>query len=153
MNSHLQSRRNVIKGIILTVVIILLSKLFYIQIINSQYKRSAKNNAIRLEVQQAARGEIYDRNGKLMVSNKASKDLMVIPREVVEFDTLKLCKLTKLSIEDVRTKLKDAKNYSKYIESVFSKQLSSKSALQIEEELNFFKGFFIFSKSSSLVNL
>ena len=60
MNNHLQSRKNVIKVIFLTAVIILLSKLFYIQIINSQYKRSAKNNAIRLEVQQAARGEIRD---------------------------------------------------------------------------------------------
>ena len=141
MNNHLQSRKNTIKGILLTVVIILMSKIFYIQIINSQYKRSAKNNAIRPEVQQAARGVIYDRNGKLIVSNKASKDLMVIPREVVEFDTLRLCELTELSVKDVRTKLKDAKNYSKYIESVFSKQLPSKSALQIEEELNFFKGF------------
>ena len=153
MNNHLQSRQNVIKVIFLTVVIILLSKLFYIQIINSQYKRSAKNNAIRPEVQQAARGEIYDRNGKLMVSNKASKDLMVIPREVVEFDTLKLCKLTKLSVEDVRKRLKDAKNYSKYIESVFSKQLPSKSALQIEEELNFFKGFYIRVNTSRYYNV
>ena len=72
MNNHLQSRRNVIKGIFLIVVIILIAKLFYIQIINSQYKRSAKNNAIRPEVQQAARGVIYDRNVKLIVSNKAS---------------------------------------------------------------------------------
>ena len=143
MNNHLQSRRNVIKGIFLIVVIILIAKLFYIQIINSQYKRSAKNNAIRPEVQQAARGEIYDRNGKLIVSNKASKDLMVIPREVVEFDTLRLCELTELSVKDVRTKLKDAKNYSKYIESVFSEQLPFQFSLQIEEELNFFKGFYL----------
>ncbi|MBT7726462.1 MAG: penicillin-binding protein 2, partial [Flavobacteriales bacterium] len=143
MNNHLQSRKNTIKGILLTVVIILMSKIFYIQIINSQYKRSAKNNAIRPEVQQAARGVIYDRNGKLIVSNKASKDLMVIPREVVEFDTLRLCELTELSVKDVRTKLKDAKNYSKYIESVFSEQLPFQFSLQIEEELNFFKGFYL----------
>ncbi|MBT5699021.1 MAG: penicillin-binding protein 2 [Flavobacteriales bacterium] len=153
MNNHLQSRKNIIKGILLTVVIILMSKIFYIQIINSQYKRSAKNNAIRPEVQQAARGVIYDRNGKLIVSNKASKDLMVIPREVVEFDTLRLCELTELSVKDVRTKLKDAKNYSKYIESVFSKQLPSKSALQIEEELNFFKGFYIRVNNSRYYNV
>ena len=143
MNNHLKSRQNVIKGILLTVVIILISKLFYIQIINSKYKRSAKNNVIRPEAQQAARGLIYDRNGKLIVSNKASKDLMVIPREVVEFDTLRLCELTELSVEDVRRELKEAKDYSKYIESVFSEQLSFQSSLQIEEELNFFKGFYL----------
>ena len=116
MNNHLQSRQNVIKGIFLTLVIILLSKLFYIQIINSQYKRSAKNNAVRVEVQQPARGLIYDRNGKLMVSIQPSYDLMVIPKEVAEFDTLRLCKLTELSVEDVRIRLKNARNYSKYKE-------------------------------------
>ena len=99
MNNHLQSRQNVIKGIFLTLVIILLSKLFYIQIINSQYKRSAKNNAVRVEVQQPARGLIYDRNGKLMVSIQASYNLTVIPSEVIEFDTLRLCELTELSVE------------------------------------------------------
>ena len=143
MNNHLQSRKNVIKGILLTVVIILMSKIFYIQIINSQYKQSAKNNAIRPEVQQAARGLIYDRNGKLMVSNIASYDLMVIPRDVVEFDTLRLCELTGLSVEDIRIRLKDARNYSKYKESIFSKQLPIQSAHQIQEELNSFRGFYI----------
>ena len=116
MKNYLQSRQNIIKGIFLIVVIILISKLFYIQIINSQYKRSAKNNAIRPEVQQASRGLIYDRNGKLMVSNIASYDLIVIPRDVMEFDTLRLCELTELSMEDVRIRLKDARNYSKYKE-------------------------------------
>ena len=129
MNNYLQSRQNVIKGIFLIVVIILISKLFYIQIINSQYKKSAKNNAIRPEVQQAARGEIRDRNGKLMVSNIASYDLIVIPRDVIEFDTLRLCELTELSVKNIRIRLKDARNYSKYKESVFSKQLPIQSAL------------------------
>jgi len=142
MNNHLQSRKNVIKVIFLTAVIILLSKLFYIQIINSQYKRSAKNNAIRLEVQQAARGEIRDRNGKLMVAIQPSYDLMVIPKKVTEFDTLRLCELTELTLGEVRIRLKDARNYSKYKASIFSKQLPTKFAAQIKEELNSFKGFF-----------
>jgi len=142
MNNHLQSRQNVIKVIFLTAVIILLSKLFYIQIINSQYKRSAKNNAIRLEVQQAARGEIRDRNGKLMVSIQPSYDLMVIPKKVTGFDTLRLCELTELTLGEVRIRLKDARNYSKYKASIFSKQLPTKFAAQIKEELNSFNGFF-----------
>ena len=69
---QLKGRQKIIQGIFITVIVIYLMKLFYIQIINSRYKYSARNNAIRYEVQQAARGLIYDRNGKLLVSNIAS---------------------------------------------------------------------------------
>ena len=140
---QLKQRQKIIKGIFITVIVIFLMKLFYIQIINSRYKYSARNNAIRYEVQQAARGLIYDRNGKLLVSNIASYDLMVIPKEVVEFDTLKLCSLTEISIKDFKKKLEICKNYSKYKESVFSKQLKISSAHKIQESMNEFSGFYI----------
>ena len=137
MNNHLQKRQNVIKGIFITVVIILVSRLFYIQIINEEREFSSEVTIKQV----AARGAIYDRNGKLMVSIQASYDLTVIPNEVIEFDTLRLCELTDLSIEDFRIKLKKAKDYSKYKKSIISEQLPNKSAAQIREELNSFKGF------------
>jgi penicillin-binding protein 2 len=34
------------------------------------------------------RGYIFDRYGKLLVSNQASYDIMVIPRELKNIDTL-----------------------------------------------------------------
>ena len=40
---QLQGRQQIVKGIFLSVILILLIKLFYIQIIDSQYKKSAKN--------------------------------------------------------------------------------------------------------------
>ena len=120
-----------------------LLKLFYIQVINSSYKYSAQNNAIRFEVQQAARGLIYDRNGRLLVSNIASYDLMVIPKEVKELDTIKLCSLADISIQDFRERLNSTTNYSKYKESVFSKQLKTSAAHKIQESLNEFSGFYI----------
>jgi len=140
---QLKERKRVVKGIFIIVILILLLKIFYIQIINSQYKYSARSNAIRFEVQQAARGLIYDRNGTLLVSNIASYDLMVVPKEVTELDTLKLCKLADITIQEFREKLKSSLNYSKYKESVFSKQLNTNSAYQIQESLNIFNGFYI----------
>jgi len=140
---QLQGRSQIIKGIFVIIIIIILIKLFSIQIIDSQYKKSSKSNAIKFEVQEPARGLIYDRNGELLVSNIASYDLMVIPREVEEFDTLKLCTLTDLTIEEFREKLKNAMIFSKYKESVFSKQLRLESSHKIQESLNKFKGFYI----------
>ena len=53
---------------------------------------------------------------------------MVIPKEVEELDTLKLCSLADISIQDFRERLNQLTNYSKYKESVFSKQLKTSKA-------------------------
>ena len=65
----------------LIISFIFIFKLFYIQVINKNYKFSANNNVLRYEVQQATRGLIYDRDSNLIVSNVPAYDLMVVPRE------------------------------------------------------------------------
>ena len=77
-------RFKIISFIFVFVSIIFISNLFFIQVVNDDYKFSAKNNVLRFEVQQPVRGMIYDRNGKLIVANVPSYDLMLIPREIHE---------------------------------------------------------------------
>ncbi len=75
---------------LVVVAVILLARLFYIQIIDKKYRDTAENNSLAYVTIYPARGIIYDRNGKILVGNKASYDLVVTPREVTEFDTLAL---------------------------------------------------------------
>ena len=103
---------------------VFLFKLFYIQVINKNYKFSANNNVLKDEVQQATRGLIYDRDSNLIVSNIPAYDPMVVPREVNKIDTLNLCKLLNISREDFNYRLQESTKYSKYKESVFVKHLS-----------------------------
>ena len=112
----------------LIISFIFIIKLFYIQVINKNYKFSANNNVLRYEVQQATRGLIYDRDSNLIVSNVPAYDLMVVPREMNEIDTLNLCKLLNISIEEFNYRLQESKKYSKYKESVFVKHLSLEKA-------------------------
>ena len=84
-------RRIVIAGIFISVGIIFLLRLFYIQIINDDYKLSANNNVLRYVTQYPARGLVYDRNGELLVYNEAAYDLMVTPRQVKNLDTMNFC--------------------------------------------------------------
>ena len=78
--------------------------------INDNYKFSANNNVLRYDVQQPVRGLIYDRNKKLIVANVPAYDLMIIPREVVNnIDSLLLCKLLNITIEEYSSRLKKAK--------------------------------------------
>jgi penicillin-binding protein 2 len=73
-----------------------------------------------------ARGLVYDRHGDLLVYNEAAYDLMVIPGQVKAFDTTELCNLTGITVEEVRTRLQTARQYSYFKPSAFVNQLSKR---------------------------
>ena len=49
--------------------LILLSKLFVIQIIDDKYKTSAENNSMVYSIIYPTRGIIHDRNGKILIDS------------------------------------------------------------------------------------
>ncbi|MFH1320403.1 MAG: penicillin-binding protein 2 [Bacteroidota bacterium] len=136
-------RKYVILAIFLTIGIIFLIRLFYIQIIDDRYKLSADNNVIRYITQYPARGLIYDRNGKLLVYNQFAYDLMVIPRQVKEIDTIDFCHLLDITKAQFIDNFTKAKKYSRYKPSVFQKQLSAETYAVFQEKLYNFPGFFV----------
>lgn len=87
------------------VALVLTAKLFYIQIIDDRYKINADNNAMVYSVIYPTRGLIYDRNGKILVGNAISYDIMVTPSEVREFDTAALAGLLGTDTTYIREKM------------------------------------------------
>ena len=83
MTSQFSDRKYVIIAIFSSIILIFLGRLFYIQIVDDQYKLTARNQAFRYMVDYPSRGNIFDRNGIRLVYNQAAYDLMVIPRQVV----------------------------------------------------------------------
>ena len=81
---------------IIAVGILFLSRLFFLQIYDSNNYSLFEDNAIRKVYDYPKRGFVYDRNGNLLVANQPSYDVMVIPREVEPLDTLEFCSLMKL---------------------------------------------------------
>ncbi|HEY0667209.1 MAG TPA: penicillin-binding protein 2 [Sphingobacteriaceae bacterium] len=142
MNSFF-ARKFVIQAIFIAVALLLLIRLFYIQVLNDKYYLSAENNVLRKVIVYPARGIILDRNNKILVQNEPVYDLMVIPREVKPFDTLELCRLLDLEKEAFDKKFKKAKNYSPYRASIFEKQLSATTYARLQEKLYDFSGFFV----------
>ena len=124
-----KNRYKVVVGIFLLIAIVFITKLFYIQVVNDNYKFSANNNVLRYDVQQAVRGLIYDRDSNLIVANVPAYDLMIIPRELKDktIDTLKFCNLVKITKEIFIKNYNKAANYSAYKESVFIKHLSKEN--------------------------
>tara|TARA_B110000240_G_scaffold13737_1_gene14256 strand:+ start:1225 stop:3030 length:1806 start_codon:yes stop_codon:yes gene_type:complete len=138
-----QKRYQVVLILFLLIAFIFVVQLFRIQILNDNYKFSANNNALRYDVLTPVRGLVYDRDTNLIVSNIPSYNLMVIPREVIELDTITLCNLINIEIPSFREKLSNIKKYSKYKASVFQKQIDFKQASKLQEKLFQFPGFFL----------
>lgn len=136
-------RKFIIQGLIIFVAIILLSRLFYIQVIDDSYFLSANNNVLRKLNVYPARGIIYDRNGKILVQNEPVYDLMVIPRQTKEIDTLEFCRLIGISKEDFISKMSKARKYSPFKASIFEKQLSARLYAGFQERLFEFPGFYV----------
>lgn len=140
-----KNRHKVVAGIFLLIAIVFITKLFYIQVLNDNYKFSANNNVFRYDVQQAVRGLIYDRDSNLIVANVPAYDLMIIPRELKgkEIDTLAFCKLVSITKEEFTNKYNKAAEYSKYKESVFIKHISLENSSTLSEKLFQFPGFYL----------
>ena len=125
-------------------VAILVGKLFYIQIINDKYKISAANNSMYYETVNAPRGIIYDRNGKVMVENRSSYDILCTPRETRAFDTLELARVLGITPEFIRGKMQEYRQYRTRIgfQSVtFLRQVEMENYLKFAELEYRFPGF------------
>lgn len=142
------------KLLLLTTVILVglvfIARLFYLQVYGGYDYNIFEDTAIKPEYTYPKRGYVYDRNGKLLVANQPSYDVMVIPREVEPLDSLELiefCNLLKINKEDYDKKLERAKNYSPRLPSPFVPQLSKSDYAVLQEKMRKYTGFYIQKRS------
>lgn len=141
--NNFSHRKFIISGIFIFFIVVFIIRLFILQIVDDSYKVYADNNTQRNITQYPARGLIYDRNGKLLVSNQAVYDLMIIPRQLLSFDTLDFCNIVGIDKVELLRRISKAQRYSRYRASIFDKQLSSERYAALQEKLHKFQGFFV----------
>src|SRR6201996_3373360 len=117
-------RRYVISGIFIGIILILLARLYYIQIVDDRYLLYAKHNAVRPFITYPERGPILDRNGHFLVTNTKAYDVSVIQRQVKDFDTVAFCKIIGIDTAEFNKRFQKAKKYSMNLQSIIEKQLS-----------------------------
>ncbi|MCH8067707.1 MAG: penicillin-binding protein 2 [Candidatus Marinimicrobia bacterium] len=76
-------RRNMVYGIVIFLFAIIVSKLFYLMIIqHDKYRQLADYNRIRPVLVNAPRGQIFDRNGVLIAANQSVYSVSVVRDEM-----------------------------------------------------------------------
>ena len=133
--------------IIFTTGLIFLARLFYLQIMDDSLAVRSQDNAIEVVYDYPQRGYISDRNGKLMVSNQPSYDVMAIPRNLKPFDTTEFCKILSIEPEELGRRLDKAKIYSPILPSVIIPQLTKAEYAYLQEKMRKYEGFYIQKRS------
>jgi penicillin-binding protein 2 len=136
-------RKALLPTLVIITGVLLLIRLFYLQIIDDTLKLKSENISIKISYTYPERGYIYDRNGELLVANQPSYDIMVVPRDMKKIDTVEFCKLLSITKEDFIKKIEKAKVYSPMLPSVFLSQLNKTEYAAFQEKERRYQGFYI----------
>ena len=132
---------------VVSVVLLYIIRLVQIQLIDTRYRNSADNNALYYRTVYPTRGVIYDRQGRMIVSNQPSFDVTVVMRNIRNLDTLAFCQSLDITQEFFDTRMADIRNrrknpgYSPYTEQTFLAQLSFEEISEFREKMYRFNGF------------
>ncbi|HEX9867658.1 MAG TPA: penicillin-binding protein 2, partial [Candidatus Tectomicrobia bacterium] len=114
LNEETRRRLRVLMAGLVVGFIVLLLRLWYLQVIEGErYATLSESNRIRSIPQRDIRGQIVDRNGKVLVDNRTSFTLSVLPEETPKLDLLipRLKDQLPIRWDEVEPKLKHAYAY------------------------------------------
>jgi len=122
--------------VVAAVFLLLLLRLWHLQILNAEdYQVRSENNRLRFVPVAASRGAILDRKGAVIVSNRPSFSLAVIPQEVKDKEALLtlLADLLGLDRKEMAENWQKNHGRAKYFPIVLSSNISRDQVEIIEE--------------------
>lgn len=143
---ELGKRQYVIGGAAIVIVMVYIVRLFTLQLMSDDYRKSADSNAFLKKIEYPSRGIITDRNGELLVYNQPAYDIMVVLNDAKDnLDTLALCEIlniTKEEFEERMKKMRTNRGFSRYTQQLFMTQLSDEEYSLFQEKMYRFPGFY-----------
>jgi len=139
-------RLRIVTIFVIFFVAILISRLWFLQIIKGpMYRVKSENNRIHLQSIPPFRGLIMDRNGELLVDNRPSYDLYVIPEDIKAPEELlqkvkPLISLDQTQSEGFLKKIKTGRSFNPVL---LKKNMSREELAVIEANLFNLPGVFI----------
>ncbi len=139
INFSSKSRRNVIKYIIYLIIGIFFGRLIQMQIFDyNTYKDRSFTQAIKQVRTEPFRGNLYDRNGKLIVHSQPAFSITIIPKEFKNETLDLLSDIMEVESDEILKKINEHKNSPKPVKVFKDVPFYKISAL--EELGNYFPG-------------
>ena len=140
---NLRERQWIIGGIFLLITLIFMGRLVQMQLFSQEWKAYAARLTEETETLEPARGLIRDRNGEILVNNKAGYDIWFTPRKCKAaggLDSLRLAEMIGLTEAELARAFRRAEAYATYRPSRIQKQLTAEAYARISGELWRFPG-------------
>jgi penicillin-binding protein 2 len=134
-------RKNIFITVVAIVGIGFTFQLIKMQILeHNSYVRKSDNNSVKKVMQQAPRGIFFDRNYQVLVSNKPSYTLQVIPA-IYDTSNGKLIEnILELKQNTINDLLYKKRGYSKFLPRVIQRNVAFEDIVWFEEHSESFKG-------------
>ncbi len=147
MNDPFRQRANVLLVVFILAIGMLIVRAFSIQILDESYASQARAAVVNKHTLYPARGLLYDRQGRVLVNNQPTYDLLVVYNQIdPSMDTAKFCRLLGITKEDFEKRLdKDFRHdrrYRKYRPFLFMTKIPAETFLRFQESLYEFPGFY-----------
>ena len=144
-----ESRKNVIRLIFIFLFVVIIIRLFTLQVITSKYKTLAEDQGMFRRVVYPDRGIVFDRHKNAILQNTNISDLMVTPNKLKGIDTLSLCNILGIDTAQFKKRIIELiiKN-GRSRPSVFEALLSNEKMAKINESLfKFAPAFYLQDRS------
>lgn len=131
--------------IVSCVFLLLIAGMLYVQVIKAPvYIALARNNRIRIVPIAAPRGDVYDRNGTIIVSSRTRFDCIAIPQEMADKDRCLSSAARILGTEKDKLYRSFKKGYlNPFTPVILARDIAKEKAIEIEEERLNLPGIFI----------
>lgn len=138
-----RTRSLVIRGVVVVALLAIAAKLGNMQLMNEvAYGKKSEEITTRIFVQQPLRGEIFDRNGNVMVENDPAYEVSVIPFEFKVSQIPALAAMLQMDSVDIVRRIQIGEAISPYFPVRLKRDISFATLSSIEEHLKEFTGVY-----------
>lgn len=131
-----QTSIRILQIVMAGLALLIFGRLLQLQIIEyDTYSPLSRENSLRQEIINPARGLIYDRNGNLIVENEPIYTITITPASYDKKNTPLLADLMGIPVEKVRERVKQAQSYSWYRSSRLFTEVDFETFSVIQENI------------------
>jgi penicillin-binding protein 2 len=127
-------KRRVLYGVFIAIAVVFWGRLVSLQLIYKDlYGQKAEENSVRVIPKEPIRGYVYDRRGHLVVDNRASFTVTVMPFEFKRQNLDLLASLLQMKPDDVKTLIDRGASFNRFVPVKVKRDVDYKTLAAIEE--------------------
>lgn len=131
---HVYRKRRVLYALVGVVFLVLMGRLYQLQLIyRDEYGKKSEENSIRIIPREPVRGMMFDRHGVLVVDNRPSFTVTIMPFEFDRRGIPSLSRLLTLREADLGERLAHGEAYSRFAPVKIQRDIDFRTLSSLEE--------------------